>query len=524
MPPSPWRRPSPSPSGSSAGRLRLALGYAGGFAGAIMSIVPGRVVLMQVFTPDCAITEFDTATPAVDRIRPGEYVEVETADCYDGQITGPDVLRPMIDMSRFNRAIGPIDVEGVRAGDWIRVTLEEITVGGTGVMALRPGIGILGAEVEETSSLIVDVADGVASIDGVTVPISPMIGVIGVAAEEPISSSTPGRHGGNLDTRIITAGSQVLLRAQRDGAGLALGDLHAAQGDGELGGTGIEIAGRAAFADAVLLVQARHEVPWGDAYRLASILATTHISQVVTPRSPCASVCPWGPLRPGRGDTERIGARYHLDSGGPDRPALVVGRDDLADRRVLQGAALRSRREQLTAVITSFLHDVPRAANSISVPIYLGSTIVGMEIRERRQAAGMSQAQLARAARVPQPNISAYESGRRSPSPAVLERLRGALEVPLADKLTRHRDAIHELVAEYHASDPRVFGSVARGDDGLGADLDLLVDFSDKASLIDEVGVRLALHDLLQVDVDVVGADSLRGEVRDRILREAVPL
>lgn len=252
---------------------------------------------------------------------PGEYFEVETSDCYDGQITGPDVLRPMIDMARFNRATGPIDVEGVRAGDWIRVTIEDITVADTGVMALRPGIGILGEDVEETSSLIVGIADdGIATIAGAPVRTRPMIGVIGVAAEEPVSSSTPGRHGGNLDTRIITAGASVLLRAERDGAGLALGDLHAAQGDGELGGTGIEIAGtvrlrvdpvehtgtwpavvaedrlwvlassgtleeatRAAFADIVGLVQRTHDLPWGDAYRLASILATTHISQVVNP-------------------------------------------------------------------------------------------------------------------------------------------------------------------------------------------------------------------------------------------------
>lgn len=276
---------------------------------------------MQVFTPDCAITTFDTATPGVDEVELGEYFEVETRDCYDGQITGPEVLRPMIDMARFNRATGPIDIVGIRAGDWVRVVIKDITVGETGVMVLRPGIGILGADIEETSSLIVKITDGTtATIAGVQVPIRPMIGVIGVAADDPISSSTPGRHGGNMDTRIITAGREVLLRAQRDGAGLALGDLHAAQGDGELGGTGIEIAGTvrvrveraehsgtwpavidegrlwvvasadtleeatgAAFADVVGLVQATHDIPWGDAYRLASIVSTTHISQVVNP-------------------------------------------------------------------------------------------------------------------------------------------------------------------------------------------------------------------------------------------------
>ncbi len=136
----------------------------------------------------------------------------------------------------------------------------------------------------------------------------------------------------------------------------------------------------------------------------------------------------------------------------------------------------------------------------------------------------MSQAELARAARVAQPNISAYENGRRQPSPEVLERIRRALVGTLNDRLFRHRDEIHRLVAEHHATDPRVFGSVARGEATGESDIDLLVDFGPDAGLLDEVGLRLALTDLLQVSVDVVASDTLRGELRDRILREAVPV
>jgi predicted nucleotidyltransferase len=57
-----------------------------------------------------------------------------------------------------------------------------------------------------------------------------------------------------------------------------------------------------------------------------------------------------------------------------------------------------------------------------------------------------------------------------------------------------------------------------------GSDLDLVVDFSDDASLLDEIGLRLALTDLLGVAVDVVAGDTLRGELRERVLREAVPV
>lgn len=136
----------------------------------------------------------------------------------------------------------------------------------------------------------------------------------------------------------------------------------------------------------------------------------------------------------------------------------------------------------------------------------------------------MSQSQLARAARVPQPNLSAYENGRRSPSPEVLERIVRALHVRPSVRLHQLRDELLATLADHHAVDPRVFGSVARGDDEPGSDLDLIVDFSHEASLLDEVGLRLALTDLLGVKVDVVAADTLRGEFRDRVLSEAVPV
>lgn len=136
----------------------------------------------------------------------------------------------------------------------------------------------------------------------------------------------------------------------------------------------------------------------------------------------------------------------------------------------------------------------------------------------------MSQAELARAARVPQPNISAYENGRRQPSAEVRDRIRRALVGTLNERPFRHRDEIHRIVAEHHATAPRVFGSVARGEETATSDIDLLVDFTPEAGLLDEIGLRLALTDLLHVEVDVVASDTLRGEFRERVLREAVAL
>ncbi|WGX97313.1 helix-turn-helix domain-containing protein [Nocardioides sp. L-11A] len=145
-----------------------------------------------------------------------------------------------------------------------------------------------------------------------------------------------------------------------------------------------------------------------------------------------------------------------------------------------------------------------------------------MDIRAERRAAGLTQAELAAAAQVPQPNLSAYENGRRVPSPEVEGRIRRALVGRPSARVQRHRASIREIVTAHHATRPRLVGSVARGEDEPGSDVDLLVDFTDEASLLDEVGLRLALTDLLQVPVDVIAADALREPLRSRMLSEAV--
>ena len=75
-------------------------------------------------------------------------------------------------------------------------------------------------------------------------PIKPMIGVVGVApVHGAVLTIDNGPHGGNLDVQEITTGNTVLLRVNKPGAHLFLGDCHAIQGDGECNGMGaIEIA------------------------------------------------------------------------------------------------------------------------------------------------------------------------------------------------------------------------------------------------------------------------------------------
>ena len=75
--------------------------------------------------------------------------------------------------------------------------------------------------------------------------IRPMVGVIGTApSDEEVPCGTPGLHGGNLDSKVIQAGATVYLPVFTDGALLALGDLHALMGDGEVLVCGVEVPGR----------------------------------------------------------------------------------------------------------------------------------------------------------------------------------------------------------------------------------------------------------------------------------------
>lgn len=83
---------------------------------------------------------------------------------------------------------------------------------------------------------------------------------------------------------------------------------------------------------------------------------------------------------------------------------------------------------------------------------------------------------------------------------------------------------IQKLANYYGASNVRVFGSVARGEDDQDSDVDLLVDLEPGRSLMDLGGLQFELQRLLGVKVDVATCKSLRPRVRHRALEEAVAL
>lgn len=90
--------------------------------------------------------------------------------------------------------------------------------------------------------------------------------------------------------------------------------------------------------------------------------------------------------------------------------------------------------------------------------------------------------------------------------------------------LKLHRARILDLARRHGAGNVRVFGSLARGEGDKESDLDLLVTLAEGRSLLDLVGLKQDLEDLIHRQVDVVTERALSPYLRERVLSDAVPL
>jgi uncharacterized protein len=157
-------------------------------------------------------------------------------------------------------------------------------------------------------------------------------------------------------------------------------------------------------------------------------------------------------------------------------------------------------------------------------------------ISQARRAAGLTQSELGVRARVTQSVVSAYESGSREPGVEMMRKLVRAAGFDLTFELTATGLSPLQRVIEAHgpelavalgalgASNIRLFGSVARGDENPGSDVDLLVDVEESTGLFALGRMRTAAESILGVAVDIVPANSLKADASAKILAEAVPL
>lgn len=180
------------------------------------------------------------------RVHSGDQIVIDTCDCFEDQIQDESQDFGQLDWNRINPATGPIYVDEAEPGDLLVVHIQNIQLADHGVMTTGPNLGVLGDELTHNVIRMIPIRDGQAQFsDKIQIPVRPMIGVIGTApAEGMVSCGTPGEHGGNMDCKRITAGAYLILPVNVSGALFALGDLHAAMGDGEVAVCGIEIAGQ----------------------------------------------------------------------------------------------------------------------------------------------------------------------------------------------------------------------------------------------------------------------------------------
>ena len=200
---------------------------------------------MLTIRRETAVYAMSAKNPPAARAGSGDTLVFETADCFGGQIVKETDRMGALDWSRINPATGPVYVEGAEPGDTLKVEILQIALAPQAAMVEAPGEGITGLAATEEMTKILPVRDGaVVFSDRVTLPVCAMIGVIGTApAQEEIPTGTPAAHGGNMDCKRIGEGATLYLPVNVPGALLAMGDLHAVMGDGEVCVCGAEIAG-----------------------------------------------------------------------------------------------------------------------------------------------------------------------------------------------------------------------------------------------------------------------------------------
>ena len=206
-------------------------------------------------TPETAVAVFSRDLAPVLVLAPGDTVVVGSLDAsgYLHRPASPGERPPrLLGDAPGHCLTGPIAVEGALPGSFLQLDLRSVVPGDWGWTVAgaldNPLTRSLGVVPGEPSWLLwdLDVGRGTATESrGFRRALQPFLGVLGLApAEAGDHPTVPPRPdtGGNIDCRELVAGSTVYLPVQVPGALLSVGDGHAAQGDGEVGGTAIECA------------------------------------------------------------------------------------------------------------------------------------------------------------------------------------------------------------------------------------------------------------------------------------------
>src|SRR6187402_1434399 len=209
-------------------------------------------VVTHAFAPTEFQRYFSPTTKPVLHIHSGDTVTTWSVDAGGNDAKGKRQSRG------GNPLTGPFYVDGALPGDTLVVKLKKIRLNrdfaasGTEIVnnAVSPGYSAKLSRAKDFSGRWkLDAAGGTASVAGTSealknfrVPLVPMLGCIAVAppGQTVVRTGDSGDFGGNMDYNRLREGTTVYLPVSQPGALLLLGDGHAAQGDGELGGDALE--------------------------------------------------------------------------------------------------------------------------------------------------------------------------------------------------------------------------------------------------------------------------------------------
>jgi formamidase len=243
---------------------------------------------------------YHPAIPPVLRANPGDHIVFETRDALDSDLTldstSDDVTA--VDLNLVHPMTGPVFIEGAERGDVLAVTLVDIEPDQYGYTVIVPGFGFLRDLFTEPYLVNWKLDRQAATSDqmpGVRVPMAAFMGSVGVLPgaqeveawlaretalaeaggvvlspqpigalpadvcgpdgshpEQCLRTIPPRENGGNMDVQQMQIGTTLLLPCFVDGCGLFVGDVHFAQGDGEVSGTAIEMGATVTVTTEVL--------------------------------------------------------------------------------------------------------------------------------------------------------------------------------------------------------------------------------------------------------------------------------
>ncbi|HWT80679.1 MAG TPA: acetamidase/formamidase family protein [Candidatus Acidoferrum sp.] len=197
---------------------------------------------------DHIVYSLDKAHPPAAIVDPGTEMCFETWDARTGTVQKETDLLIKPHPKGPNPATGPVAVRGAAPGDALTVEIRGIKLASRGYTGIRPKQGVLGHLIREYRTKVMDIVDGMVVFnERIRFPVRPMVGVIGTApAGEGIGTMHPGPHGGNMDHNDVRVGARVHLPVFVPQGLLAIGDVHACMGDGEVSITALEICGEVA--------------------------------------------------------------------------------------------------------------------------------------------------------------------------------------------------------------------------------------------------------------------------------------